>query len=150
MQLKHSLTTFHPYLENFSYCRFSVYFSEKNQTRGQLLEKVARAAIVAFAALSLYDIFTNGLSFKIKLAVHGTLILFISAIALSALLKRILSTNKNKEGEPVHKREESVEDPLKNKNQESEPIEKDAIIIERPIPRRPVPRSLLEDFNDSL
>lgn len=97
MRFEQSLIALRPHLENISYCRLSAYFSEKDKTRAQSLDKAARAALVAFAALSLYDLFTQALSFKVKLIVHGTLILFVSSIALSVLLKRILTNSKQEE-----------------------------------------------------
>ena len=91
MRLESKLRSPHSLFENIGRCRFSSFFSKKNKTAGRLAEKVGRSALAVIAALSLYDLAKDKFSFKIKVAVHGTLIFFICCLAVSLLLKFIIT-----------------------------------------------------------
>jgi hypothetical protein len=91
MRLENKLRSYQSFFENIGTCRISSFFPKSNKSRGRLAEKVGRSVLAVIAALSLYDLATHEFSFKIKVAVHGTLIFFIGCLAVSVLLKLIFT-----------------------------------------------------------
>jgi hypothetical protein len=75
--------------DTVGYLRFSAFYSPPNLSRGELVQKVARAVAGVFALLSLTDVFIRPLPFVVRLIVNGSLITLISSVAMSLLLKGV-------------------------------------------------------------
>ena len=114
MRLKQSLASINFLMENLGFCRLSAFYSEEHMARGKLVQRVARIILGIFAAISVYDIVNNKLSYKFKIMVHGALVFLVSCIVINIILNKFINfiwddkkqginTNKLKQKDVVQK-----------------------------------------------
>lgn len=89
------------FFETVGYLQFSAFYSSADLSRGELVQKVARATAGIFVMLSLFDFFMRPLPFAVRLIVNGSLIALISSLGVSLLLKgvqKILNLSSEEDG----------------------------------------------------
>lgn len=88
MQLDYYLARTQNVLENLGYWRFSAFYSAPLVQKEQI-QKVSRLIVSIFAMISAYDLMFPTLNFTAKVVIHGSLLLLISCLGLSLLLKKV-------------------------------------------------------------
>lgn len=83
------MTSTKNFLENVGWMRLSHFYSSNNHSKGETVQKVARAVVGLFMILSAYDFMFGFMSKKVKFIVHGSLGVLIACLGLSLLLKKM-------------------------------------------------------------